>query len=163
MHAATDLETLFRTIKPKLEECSLFAAVRIELELNRICCDALASAELAFYSIQRDDPSSLYVALQTPARYLSQSIEADLMFTGDKLEDLLHEELVDQGYDAATPHHFWKVEHFRSEAKLYTFRSLLPVAPASWATQPTAELAVIALKAYEAVFRPLGDMEADDE
>lgn len=155
-----DADKLFRTIKPRLEECGLFADVTIEQAPIRIRCDALASAEPAFYSIELDS-NALYVALQTPARYLSQSIEADLMFTGDKLEELIHEELVDLGYDTKSP--VWPIQHFRSEDKLYTFRSPLPVNTTTLTTQATAELCVVALKAYEAAFRPLGDMEADEE
>lgn len=158
MPSLQDAEKLYRTIKPRLEETGLFADVVIEP--SRIRCDALSSAEPAYYSISAEG-NTLFVGLQTPARYLSQSIEADLVFTGDKLEELIHEELVELGYDPKAP--VWPVQHFRSEDKLYTFRSPLPVQTTDWATPAHAELAVMALKAYEAAFRPLGDMEEDDE
>jgi hypothetical protein len=121
-------------------------------------CQAKASADPAFYSLFLD-AGTLYVALQTPARYLSQSIEADLVFTGDKLEELLHEEMIELGYAGAP----LSMQHFRSEDLLYTFRSPLAVTPEQWATHATRELVAQALLAYEATFRPLGDMEGDDD
>jgi hypothetical protein len=119
-------------------------------------CGALNAAEEAWYAVF-PHAGSLYVALQTPHRYLSQSIEADLVHTGDKLEDLLLEELVERSYTGPA----MKVEHFRDEAKLYTFRSRVPLE----SIQPQDHARVISqcLLAYEAMFRPLGDMDADDD
>ena len=75
------------------------------------------------------------------------------MHSGDSLEELLEEELVDLGADTSVV----LVQHFRSEDMLYTFRSTLP--PAS-----TPDDVLTWLLAYEATFRELGDMtaEADD-
>jgi hypothetical protein len=135
--------------------------------LPMLRCEAKASAEPAFYAIRADlrDAKSpaggacLWVSLQTGARYLSQSIEADLMFTGDKIDDLVHEEMTDLGYDGpALP-----FQHFRSEDKLYTFRSPLAVLPADVTSDAgllaAAKVCEQALLGYEAAFRGLGDME----
>lgn len=135
--------------------------------LPMLRCEAKASAEPAFYAIRADlrdakSPTSgacLWVSLQTGARYLSQSIEADLMFTGDKIDDLVHEEMTDLGYDGpALP-----FQHFRSEDKLYTFRSPLAVSPADVTSDAgliaASKLCEHALLGYEAAFRGLGDME----
>ncbi len=109
---------------------------------------AKAAADEAFYVISQDSRGS-WVALQTPGRYLSQSIEADLVHTGDKLEELIHEELVDLGYEGVPI----PCEHFRDGDKLYTFRSRIP------RLEETGRL----LLAFEACFRRLGDMEADKD
>jgi hypothetical protein len=90
---------------------------------------------------------SVYVALQTPDRWLSQSIEQDLVHTGDKLDELIEEELADLGYRGPR----LTFEHFRSEEKLFTFRSRLPAGF-------TPDHAVLALLGYEACFRRLGDV-----
>jgi hypothetical protein len=118
---------------------------------------ALASAEPATFRLTFEG-DKLWVSLVTANRWLSQSIEADLVHTGDKLDELLQEELVDLGYTGAPV----RFEHFRSEDKLFTFRSVVPVNISS----PSAadrETAVQFLLGYEACFRNLGDMEADDE
>lgn len=122
-----------------------------------LVCHARASAEPASYAIF-SDAGRTFVALQTPARYLSQSIEADLVHTGDKLEDLLMEELVELGYDGKP----LPVEHFRTPDKLYTFRSPVPLGqPAT--DRATTDLLITCLLAYEACFRRLGDMESAGE
>jgi hypothetical protein len=118
---------------------------------------AKASAEPASYRLSVDG-GKLWVSLVTPNRWLSQSIEQDLVHTGDSLEDLLHEELVDLGY-SGQPVPF---EHFRSEDKLFTFRSPVPISLENPGPND-AETAAIFLLGYEACFRPLGDMEADEE
>src|SRR5262245_24514476 len=85
---------------------------------TRLEAEARASASPALFRLDFDG-ARFWVSLVTSDRYLSQSIELDLVNTGDKLEDLLEEELVELGYDAGT----LPFEHFRSEDKLFTFRS----------------------------------------
>jgi hypothetical protein len=110
------------------------------------------------------DAGRVWVALVTPDRYLSQSIEQDLVHTGDKLPDLLEEELLDLGYARlGHPSALLPVEHFRDDQKLFTFRSPLPIDPARLDDPAALETARIALLAYEATFRRLGDMEAAKE
>jgi hypothetical protein len=124
---------------------------RVETEGGVLRCHAPASAEPAWYALFRDG-AAVYIALQTPARYLSQSIEQDLVHTGDKIEDLLQEELTELGHEGPA----LRVEHFRDEQKLYTFRSAL--SPGA-----SVESAAKILLAYEACFRHLGDMEAGED
>jgi hypothetical protein len=121
-------------------------------------CPALASAEPAEFRVFIDE-GKVWIALITEARWLSQSIEADLVHTGDKIEDLLEEELIDQGWEGVR----LSYQHFRDEDKLFTFRSPLPFALAACDTPEAIDKSARALLAYEAAFRPLGDMEADDE
>lgn len=88
-------------------------------------------------------------------RWLSESIETDLLHTGDKVEELLAEELAEQGFPTG---HGLRIEHFRSDDLLFTFRSPLSLSPSA---PDAADAAARYLLAYEACFRNLGDM--DDE
>jgi hypothetical protein len=148
---------LLSRVLPRVRDRALEAGVFGSCEHpapDVLVCHALASAEPAHYVVFAE-MGRVYVALQTPARYLSQSIEADLVHSGDKLEDLLMEELLEQGYEGKP----LPVEHFRTEDKLYTFRSPVPIA--SGASDADADaLLTKCLLAYEACFRRLGDMEA---
>ena len=126
----------------------------VKVESSRVICDALASAEPAAYRVDVDEGGSVSVSLVTSNRWLSESIEAELMHTGDKIEELLEEELIDQGYEGKLT-----CQHYRSDDLLFTFRSELPVKPDSKGAAGAAKC----LLAYEACFRELGDMEADEE
>ncbi|MCX5691163.1 MAG: hypothetical protein NTV94_15485 [Planctomycetota bacterium] len=124
----------------------------IECKGGRLECAAANSAQPATYRLEFDGPA-LYVVLVMADRWQSHSIEADLLNTGDKAEELISEELGEVGYSECTKgDSLVPCEHFRSEDKLFTFRSKVP-----------AEATVIAfqwLLAYEAAFRRLGDMDA---
>jgi len=109
--------------------------------------EAQATREGAFYRLTAE-ADGLFVGLVSADRWLSQSIEQQLVISGDKLEDLLEEELID--LDA--PLTRLKVEHFRDDAKLFTFRSRLP-------SDLSAESIARIVRGYEACFRRLGDME----
>ena len=97
----------------------------------------------------------MWVSLVMADRWLSESIEADLMNTGDKLEELLDEELAEFGFEGLNT----ASEHFRSEDMLFTFRTSIDV--------PAAGLASVApearglLLAYEVCFSVLGNMSSD--
>lgn len=98
----------------------------------------------------------VYVTWTSPNRYLSQSIEAELMWTGDDLDDLIDEEVADQG---RTGRPLGRVEHFRNEEKLFTFRSVIPT---EGDFSRDAQALCKCLLAYQAAFRDLGDMKAGD-
>ncbi len=126
-----------------------------------LICPVLASAEPAEYRVFID-AGRVWIALVTAARWLSQSIEADLVHTGDKMEDLIEEELIDHGVEGLR----LTVEHFRDDDKLFTFRSALPATylpPAAINTPAAADRITPCLLAYESAFRPLGDMEVDPD
>jgi hypothetical protein len=153
---------LFEAVKAAVGRSDVFGAVEVKkagasasTNPPMLVAAAKDSAEPAEYRLF-EDSGKLWVALVTDNRWLSQSIEAHLVNTGDKLEELLDEELYDVGYEGAT----LTFEHFRDAAKLYTFRSPLPFG----ADAPDAAgLAAKCLLAYEACFRRLGDMDASDE
>jgi hypothetical protein len=122
-------------------------------EGRRLQCEAADAGAPAFYRVDLE-PEAVWVSLVTEDRWLSESIESDLMHSGDKLEELIEEELVDQGEDPG-PVSF---EHFRSEDMLFTFRTRVPSRAAS-----SADGIGRYLLAYEACFRNLGDMTAGDD
>ncbi len=126
----------------------VFASIEVEDALAR--CRA-RDAENAWYLVRRDG-DHWSVALETPDRWLSESIEADLMHHGDPLEELIEEELVELGGDAAVE----PPKHFRDEQRRYVFVNRIPrgadaSAVANW------------LLAYEAAFRNLGDMSGAEK
>lgn len=140
-------------------ESGVFGAVR--MEGGRVVCEAKASAEPAWYAAGVEG-GRVWISLETPARYLSQSIEQDLVHTGDKLEELLEEELVDLGIEAVGGRARLAFEHFRNEAKVFVFRS--PVMGMDETTGANAaERLAVTLLGYEQCFRRLGDMEGGDE
>lgn len=125
-------------------------------------CQARDVESEAFYQLLHEsaEGGTVWVGLFTPDRWLSESIEADLLHSGDKMEELLDEELVELGFDAGP----LVIEHFRDDAKQYVFRSSVHVPhDAGRVEQAEIERVVKVLLAYEACFRQLGDMSTTDE
>lgn len=147
---------LLEAVAARARASGAFGSVRVEGAAVR--CNALASAEPAEFRLFTDG-GKVWVALLTADRWLSQSIEQDLVHTGDKIDELIEEELVDLGWKKEWGGTRFAYEHFRDDRKMYIFRSPVPVGSGADA----AERAAIALLAYEQAFRPLGDMEADED
>jgi len=130
----------------------VFAAVDAQPGLLR--CDAALVEEEAWYQVgpagDHAGADCIWVGLYIADRWLSESVEADVLHQGDHFEDLLEEELIDQGYETRL-----KVEHFRNDDKVFVFRSPVP------ADLPDAVRQT--LLAYEACFRELGDMTPDED
>jgi len=148
------MAALVEQVAERARQADVFGAVR--LEGDRLVCPARDAAEPAEYRLEWDGAGRLWVSLVTPNRWLSESIETDLLHTGDKIEELIEDELVDLGYDGAPP----RVEHFRSDDMLFTFRSALPIGSDA---ADSARSAATALLAYEACFRQLGDMSGGSD
>lgn len=127
----------------------------VELVGARIECKARDAGADASYRLEFRG-GRIFVSLVTADRWLSESIESDLMHYGDPLEELVAEELAELGLDV--PESEVVVKHFRSDDLLYTFETPLPGAIAS---DPDKTLRF--LLAYEAAFRALGDMSGSDE
>ena len=145
---------LLEAVASRALEAGVFASVR--LDGARLVC-AAKEVESAEYRLDRDGAGTLWVSLVTPDRWLSGSIEGDLVHTGDKMHELVTDELVELGCDDVVS----AVEHFRSEDMLFTFRSPVPVAGRS--SDDAASVASVYLLAYEACFRQLGDMSGGDD
>jgi hypothetical protein len=158
--SASALDALFRTAASTINVaavCGPITTTPTTAPTPTLTAEAKGSAMPAVYRLMAEG-QTLWVALQTKERYLSQSIEADLMHTGDKLTELIDEELVELGI--TTP--IQTVEHYRSQDKLYTFRSPIPLAPHA-SPQAQGQLAGRYLLAYEACFRNLGDMQESED
>lgn len=147
---------LLRAVEPMARSAGVFESVKIDGGV--LDCAAKDCPEPAFYRLGWEQ-GRLWVSLATPHRYLSQSIEADLVHTGDKMQDLVQDELIDHGYTGGCG----PVEHFRSEAKLFTFRTVVPITAAQASEAGSATVARSFLLAFEACFRHLGDMSAGSE
>ncbi len=144
---------LYEYIRQGAAEADVFASV--EIDARGVCCEADGPAEPAFYRVYIEE-GDIWVALETEDRWLSGSIEGDLVGTGDKLDDLLEEEIIDLGHTDAVV----EFDHFRSPEKIYVFRSKVST-PLSSPDAPRH--ALLWLLGYEIVFRELGDMTEDDE
>ncbi|MCB9845277.1 MAG: hypothetical protein H6811_04745 [Phycisphaeraceae bacterium] len=156
--ALTDIRPVLERVARVARDAGVFGEVRVSD--SRLECEALGSAEAAWYRLEAEG-DSLWVSLVMKDRWLSESIESDLMHTGDSLEELLEEELVDQGLEGKP----MPCQHFRSDDLLFTFRSAVPRVPGGWTTESAGVVAGQCLLAYEACFRQLGDMHesASDE
>ena len=139
--ATPGLRDFLDTLSKLAQSAGVFA--RIGIADQRLACEAKDAAEPAEYRVGVED-GSLWVSLVTPNRWLSQSIEADLVHTGDKIEDLVEEELVDQGFTGGP----LPVEHFRSRDMLFTFRSPLPLSLNELNTAAAVERTMQCLLAY---------------
>jgi hypothetical protein len=127
---------------------------KCEVRDGMLVCRAANSAAPASYRLFADK-GTLYLAMVTADRWLSESIESDLVEYGDHLEELLEEELVELGYSAGT----LSFEHYRSDDLLFTFRSPLPVRVGDESAEAVKTLTTL-LIGYEQCFRRLGDMDA---
>lgn len=151
----TTMQSLFSSLQAAARDADLFAEVIVED--NRLRCVARESAEPAEYRIDLID-GELWVSLSTEDRWLSGSIEGDLMNTGDDLGEMIEEELVDQGCENPSV----TFEHFRDPEQRYTFRSKIGIDP-SGDPQKVAAEAARWLLGYEATFRDLGDMSEPED
>ncbi|MEY3021209.1 MAG: hypothetical protein RIS86_405 [Planctomycetota bacterium] len=139
---------------------SIAAAVRsggafanVEVLPGRLRCHAKDAPAPAWYELA-ESPAGLVVRFATPDRWLSESVETDLMHFGDPIEELIEEELAELGWNGRVP----TVRHFRDDERLYTFENTLPDA-----SDDGKETARLFLLAYEAAFRALGDVGGSDE
>lgn len=155
--AAVEIGGVINAVAEQASASGLFGDVRVEAGV--LSCEAPTAAAPAFYRVFHE-AGHLWVALVTPDRYLSQSVEQDLVHTGDKLGDLLHDELIDVEHPQP---YAPRVEHFRDEKKLFTFRSAVPDADLTAGPAEAARRVWLTLRAYEACFTELGDIDAEDD
>lgn len=150
--AGTDLSQTIQHAMDEAQKAGVFDSVIYQG--NELVCKAQGSAEEAFYRlVARGD--GLYVMLDMKDRWQSESIESDLMHSGDSLEELLDEELAELDYDGKVPGY----QHFRDEQMRFVFQTKVPVDGKS--NEEAGKTASQFLLAYEACFRQLGDMDED--
>ena len=103
---------LFEAVATVASKSGVFGPVEVRKAGSQaiLACAAKNSAEPAEYRLF-EEGGRLWVSLVTDNRWLSQSIESQLYHSGDKLEELLDEELYDVGYEGQT----LPFEHFRSK------------------------------------------------
>ncbi len=151
-----EVARLFGEVARSAQRSGAFAVVTTEAA-GVSCRDPIQPE--ACFRIEADG-TRLFVAWASPDRYLSQSIEAELSWTGDDLDELIDEEVQARGWAGAP---LGRVEHFRSEQRQFTFRSLIPHSAEAPIRKETAEALFECLLAYQAAFRHLGDMKGGDE
>jgi hypothetical protein len=154
---SVELPPILEKIATTARDQGVFASV--EAKETDLHCAAKDCESEAGYRIGLDD-GRLWVSFVTPDRWLSESVEADLMHTGDKLEELIEEELVDLEIEVSQP---IVCEHYRSDDRVFTFRTPVPVELEKTEAAEIARVSSGYLLAYEACFRELGDVVADDE
>ncbi len=140
-----DSQRLLEAIAADATVRNLFADIR--QDGARMHCLAKASAAPAHYTLEVAE-SQWRMALATSDRWLSESIESQLVESRDSLEELFEEELKDLDCATAAP----TIRHFRDESKQYVFECTLPSASA------TADDVRTHFIAFESMFRQLGDM-----
>ncbi len=144
----TQAHQTLRSLQHQANEASIFASVTLDGE--RLECEAKDAAAKAEYRIEAAE-DGWRLSLGTADRWLSESIESQLVESRDSMEDLLREELVDLDCMEAPP----KIRHFRDESRRYVFECTVP-----FGTDPAEDLrrAICFLLAFESMFRQLGDM-----
>lgn len=144
---------IYSAVEEAAKQADVFGLISIDQ--RGVCCQAKNAAEPAWYRVSLVD-DGVWISLETADRWLSGSIEEDLVNTGDKLDELIEEEVIDLGHVDAKV----SFEHLRSDEKLYIFRSKLTT---PMDDPKCAQHATIWLLGYELVFRELGDMDESQE
>lgn len=143
-----------------LEQLALLAADRgvfgeVKVEGARLICRAKASAAPAEYCVEPAG-DGWKVSLGTQDRWLSESIESQLVESRDSMEDLLTDELKDLDWKEPAP----AVRHFRDDQRRYVFECVL-----ARRGDHGGDLAQVRtfLLAFEGAFSQLGDMSSGSD
>ncbi len=161
-----ECQALYEEVGDLARQSGRFGKVR-RTDLALICLARTPEAEAAYRVEVADNHQVVYVGLFTTNRWLSESIETDLLHTGDEIEELLEEELAEikspAGAKAAPAAESPKVEHFRNDELEFVFRTpiALPKGEELDGEQMIQRVSRM-LMAYEATFGQLGDLKADD-
>ena len=151
-------QAMFEEVADRVRAADVFDKVR--RGDDALMCRARSNSSDASYFAEVPEPHDLvWVGLLTSDRWLNESIEAALLDQGDDIQELLEDELIDQGFDGRLP-----VEHFRDNEKQYLFRSpvFLPNGE-KLDEEPMINRVSKVLLAYEAAFNQLGDLRAGQD
>ena len=151
-------QTMFEEVADRVRAADVFDKVRCGDDA--LMCRARPNSSDASYFAEVPEPHNLvWVGLLTSDRWLNESIEAALMDQGDDIQELLEDELIDQGFDGRLP-----VEHFRDNEKQYLFRSPVSLPNGEKLDEEPMIIRVSkVLLAYEAAFNQLGDLRAGQD
>lgn len=149
-------------VRLRIEKEGVFGGIEDGSGLTLLVAPAKDAAAAAEYRLEWDArKKGVFVSLVMADRWLSESIESHLVEHGDKMEELLDDELVEVGYfdlgGAAIEH----IEHFRSDDRLFTFRALVPLGE-QMDDGEAVDLTTRLMLGFEACFRQLGDMEGGE-
>ncbi len=124
-----------------------------------VTAHATGTPEEAQFCVEVDD-AGVWFTWATENRYLSQSIEASLMFSGDDLDDMVDEEIVDTGWNLGklVPN-----THCRDEDMRFVFRWKTPIGPKAIDAKDHAPHFANALAGVVEAFVELGDMSEDED
>jgi hypothetical protein len=150
--AGTDILPLLDQVRARADTSGVFGPT--DIRDGMLICRAKNAAAPASYRVFAEN-GRVWISLVMADRWLSESIESSLVDHGDHLEDLIEEELAELGYHGPR----LTFEHFRSDDKLFTFRT--PV-PGPTGGPAGVENVTKLLLGYEACFRNLGDMDAGE-
>jgi hypothetical protein len=155
--------TLAAHVRSRVEGLGVFGAMADGEGLTLLVALAKEAAAPAEYRLEWDERKQcVFVSLVMADRWLSESIESHLVEHGDKMEELLEDELVEVGYVDAGGGAIEHIEHFRSDDKLFTFRAMVPLS-GRLDDAESVELTTRLVLGFEQCFRQLGDMEAGAE
>jgi hypothetical protein len=147
------LSAVFDATLEPLKDAGVFAGVtRTDAGVR---CDAMHVEEECYYAAHVDSDGTVWAGWYSPDRWVSGSIEGDLVHTGDKIDELLEEELVDLGLSIKLP-----LEHYRNDDKIFVFHGKLDL-PSD--TTEAADTLVKVLLSFQACFVELGDMAPGEE
>ena len=151
-HVTTEFR--LENIADRLRGSNAFASV--DSDGTCIRCRARDVESDAYYVFAASGAGHV-VRFETPDRWLSESVEAELYHSSDSLEELLEESLdeLEWPIDRVPVTTF---RHFRSDDFLYTFENDVPVGEGD-----PDEAAVTWMLAYEATFRELGDVAGETD
>ncbi len=138
----------------RLQDAGVFADV--EISGGAVRCRARDVEAEAHYLLVRNPDGILTVRFETPDRWLSESVEADLYHSSDSLEELLEESLDELEWPVDTIP-VTKFRHYRSDDLRYVFENQVPE------HRDPLEDAVVWMLAYEATFHELGDVAGEEE
>ena len=155
------LRTLFVRVAELMKSGGEFSDIRCGESIEAAAPQAAAPAT---YSVRFDATTgSIWVALEMADRWLSESIESQLVEFGDSMEELLEDELIECGYPDAGGTPILKVEHFRSDARLFTFRARVGTVAEPLDSPRNIQIVSRAIAAFETCFRQLGDMHGNED
>lgn len=153
-----ECQALYEEVADRARDAKVFAKVR-RTDEALVCRAKLEATEASYCAIVADAHDLVWVGLFTADRWLSESIEQDLLHSGDTIEDLLEEELYEQGFEARLP-----VEHFRDPQKRFVFRCPVFLHKGEKLDcEGMVDRVGKVLLAFEATFRKLGDMDPETD